>query len=227
MIRIDAMWLAVEPIDMRAGAERLLARVVQVFGAAQVPPRLPVRQRARHPHQAARARRLRRVVRGAAFEPGTLRVAARGIGAAPATLTQAQFDALVLGCRGSAWSRWPSSRACDQGSLHRRNRQHAPMTKRMGRCTMAFHARCGRDRGWRPEGSEPRGDRDPRAAHARQLRDNASTCSSATSASRQQSSKIARRRARSSSRRASSSARTPSCGSRTPRSRRSPSSWRG
>lgn len=35
MIRIDAMWLAAEPIDMRAGAERLLARVVQVFGAAQ------------------------------------------------------------------------------------------------------------------------------------------------------------------------------------------------
>ena len=35
MIRIDAVWLAVEPIDMRAGAERLLARVVQVFGAAR------------------------------------------------------------------------------------------------------------------------------------------------------------------------------------------------
>ena len=35
MIRIDAMWLAAEPIDMRAGAERLLARVVQVFGVAQ------------------------------------------------------------------------------------------------------------------------------------------------------------------------------------------------
>ncbi len=35
MIRIDAMWLAAEPIDMRAGADRLLARVVQVFGAAQ------------------------------------------------------------------------------------------------------------------------------------------------------------------------------------------------
>ena len=34
MIRIDAMWLAVEPIDMRAGMDRLLARVVQVFGAA-------------------------------------------------------------------------------------------------------------------------------------------------------------------------------------------------
>jgi hypothetical protein len=35
MIRIDAMWLAVDPIDMRAGADRLLARVVQVFGVAQ------------------------------------------------------------------------------------------------------------------------------------------------------------------------------------------------
>ena len=36
MIRIDALWLAVEPVDMRSGADRLLARVVQVFGAAQV-----------------------------------------------------------------------------------------------------------------------------------------------------------------------------------------------
>ena len=35
MIRIDAVWLAVHPTDMRAGADRLLARVVQVFGAAQ------------------------------------------------------------------------------------------------------------------------------------------------------------------------------------------------
>ena len=35
MIRIDSLWLAVEPVDMRAGAERLLARVVQVFGCAQ------------------------------------------------------------------------------------------------------------------------------------------------------------------------------------------------
>ena len=35
VIRIDAVWLAVEPIDMRAGADRLLARVVHVFGAAK------------------------------------------------------------------------------------------------------------------------------------------------------------------------------------------------
>ena len=34
MIRIDQIWLAVEPIDMRAGTETVLARVVQVFGAA-------------------------------------------------------------------------------------------------------------------------------------------------------------------------------------------------
>ena len=29
MIRIDALWLAAQPVDMRAGADRLLARVVQ------------------------------------------------------------------------------------------------------------------------------------------------------------------------------------------------------
>ncbi|WP_409036327.1 IS66 family insertion sequence element accessory protein TnpB [Pelomonas aquatica] len=34
-IRIDAMWMTIEPIDMRARPERLLARVVQVFGAGQ------------------------------------------------------------------------------------------------------------------------------------------------------------------------------------------------
>lgn len=35
MIRIDAVWLAVEPMDMRLGADRLLASVVKVFGSAQ------------------------------------------------------------------------------------------------------------------------------------------------------------------------------------------------
>jgi hypothetical protein len=34
VIRIDAVWLAVDPVDMRAGADRLLASVVQAFGAA-------------------------------------------------------------------------------------------------------------------------------------------------------------------------------------------------
>ncbi len=35
MIRIERIWLAVEPVDMRSGMDRLLARVVQVFGASQ------------------------------------------------------------------------------------------------------------------------------------------------------------------------------------------------
>ena len=35
MIRIDAVWLAVEPLDMRAGTETALARVVHVFGEAR------------------------------------------------------------------------------------------------------------------------------------------------------------------------------------------------
>ncbi len=34
MIRLDAVWLAVQPLDMRAGTETALARVVQVFGHA-------------------------------------------------------------------------------------------------------------------------------------------------------------------------------------------------
>lgn len=35
VIRIDAIWLATEPLDMRAGTDTALARVVQVFGAAR------------------------------------------------------------------------------------------------------------------------------------------------------------------------------------------------
>lgn len=35
MIRIDAIWLAVEPLDMRCGTQTALARVVKVFGEAR------------------------------------------------------------------------------------------------------------------------------------------------------------------------------------------------
>ncbi|MGO4003390.1 IS66 family insertion sequence element accessory protein TnpB [Pseudomonas fluorescens] len=35
MIRIDAIWLATEPMDMRAGTVTALARVITVFGAAK------------------------------------------------------------------------------------------------------------------------------------------------------------------------------------------------
>lgn len=35
MIRIDTMWLAVDPLDMRAGPDTALARVIKVFGEAR------------------------------------------------------------------------------------------------------------------------------------------------------------------------------------------------
>jgi transposase len=35
MIRSDSIWLAIEPMDMRAGPETALARVIVVFGAAK------------------------------------------------------------------------------------------------------------------------------------------------------------------------------------------------
>lgn len=35
MIRIDSIWLATEPMDMRAGIETALAKVLAVFRAAQ------------------------------------------------------------------------------------------------------------------------------------------------------------------------------------------------
>ena len=42
MIRIDAIWLATEPMDLRAGTETALARVIAVCGEAAL--RLSVRQ---------------------------------------------------------------------------------------------------------------------------------------------------------------------------------------
>jgi transposase len=35
LIRVDVIWLAVEPLDMRVGTETALARVVKVFGEAR------------------------------------------------------------------------------------------------------------------------------------------------------------------------------------------------
>lgn len=95
MIRIDAVWLAVQPMDMRAGAESALARVVQVFGAA-------------HPHHAylfanARANRMKVLVHDgigvwlAARRLNQGRFVWPRDGAATLTLTRAQLDALVLG----------------------------------------------------------------------------------------------------------------------------------
>jgi transposase len=35
MIRVDAIWLSVEPLDMRAGTDTALARIIDVFGSAR------------------------------------------------------------------------------------------------------------------------------------------------------------------------------------------------
>ena len=34
LIRVDEVWMAAQPLDMRMGSEAALARVVSVFGAA-------------------------------------------------------------------------------------------------------------------------------------------------------------------------------------------------
>lgn len=94
MIRTDAIWLATEPLDMRAGIDSLLARVVQVFGAAQ-------------PHHAylfanARANRIKVLAHDGQgiwlscrrLNEGRFKWPREG---ATLTLTREQFDALVVG----------------------------------------------------------------------------------------------------------------------------------
>ena len=95
MIRVDAIWLAVEPLDMRAGTEAALARVVNVFGAAR-------------PHHAylfanRRANRMKVLV----HDGIGVWLAARRLNAGKfvwpqdsahtLSLTRTQLDALVLG----------------------------------------------------------------------------------------------------------------------------------
>jgi len=106
LLQVDAVWLAVEPVDMRSGADRLLACVVQVFGAAQ----------AHHGYLFANARATRikllvhdgfgvwcaarRLNVGSFVWPRPSRVGAHSVPSTqpqPLTLTRAQFDALVLG----------------------------------------------------------------------------------------------------------------------------------
>ena len=99
MIRVDAVWLAVEPLDIRAGADTALGRVVRVFGAA-------------HPHHAylfanRRANRLKVLVHdGIGIWLCTRRLhqsrflwASTGLGTTSIAMamTREQLDALVLG----------------------------------------------------------------------------------------------------------------------------------
>jgi transposase len=104
VIRIDRLWLCSAAVDMRCGADRLLACVVQITGAA-------------HAHHGylfanARATRMKLLV----HDGFGVWCAARRLNAgrfewprseavsAPLTLTQAQFDALVVGL---PWQRLP------------------------------------------------------------------------------------------------------------------------
>ena len=96
LIRVDAVWLATEPMDMRAGTDTALPRVVKVFGAA-------------HPHQAylfanRRANRMKVLV----HDGIGIWMAARRLhpghfiwpstnAQAQVSLSSAQLDALVLG----------------------------------------------------------------------------------------------------------------------------------
>jgi transposase len=94
VIRVDAIWLSVQPMDMRMGTDTALARVVSVFGAAR-------------PHHAyvfsnRRGDRLKVLV----HDGIGIWLAARRLhqgsfvrhGATmPQPLSRAQFDALVLG----------------------------------------------------------------------------------------------------------------------------------
>jgi len=97
VIRIDAVWLAVNPIDMRTGVDRLLASVVQVFGAAQ----------AHHGYLFANARssRIRLLVHDGfgvwcaarRLNVGSFEWPRHATDGTSVTLTPKQFDALVLG----------------------------------------------------------------------------------------------------------------------------------
>ena len=103
MIHIDALWLAITLIDVRMVTERLLARVVQVFGSAQ----------AHHGYLFANAlcNRLKLLLHDGfgmwcaarRLNQGGFEWPRAGEDCATAvTLTKQQFDALVLGL---PWSR--------------------------------------------------------------------------------------------------------------------------
>ena len=56
MIRIDSIWIATEPMDMRTGTETALARVIAVFGATIEPRQVSL---ARYPARIGRRTRQR------------------------------------------------------------------------------------------------------------------------------------------------------------------------
>jgi transposase len=94
MIRVEAIWMASAPMDMRAGAERLLASIVAVFGQAN----------AHHAYLFAnrRATRLKVLVHDGIGVWLASRRLNRGhfvwsSEAHTAKISRAQFEALILG----------------------------------------------------------------------------------------------------------------------------------
>jgi len=101
VIRVEAIWLSVQTLDMRAGVQTLLARVIEVFGQAQ-------------PHHAylfanGRGTRIKilihdgyglwlaqRQLQQGRFHWPTAALAT-GAASTSVTLTREQFDALILG----------------------------------------------------------------------------------------------------------------------------------
>jgi transposase len=104
MLRIDALWLCTQPVDMRAGAERLLAAVVTTLGQA----------RAHHGYlfTNARATRVKLLVHDGfgiwcaarRLHAGRFAWIPNGGGPPALQLTREQFDALVVGL---PWQRLP------------------------------------------------------------------------------------------------------------------------
>lgn len=108
MIRIDAVWLATEPLDMRCGTDTALTRVVQVFGSAK-------------PHHAylfanRRATRMKVLVHDGIgvwlcarrLHQGRFNWMSNAL-ATQVGLTRGQLDALVLGL--------PWQRLCEHGCI--------------------------------------------------------------------------------------------------------------
>jgi transposase len=107
MIRVDTVWLAVAPIDMRAGFDTALARVVGVFGCAQ----------AHHAYVFSNRRGNR--IKVLVHDGLGIWLCARRLhqgrfvwpkdqSALHMTLTRPQFDALVIGL---PWARIDTQRA--------------------------------------------------------------------------------------------------------------------
>jgi transposase len=109
VIRIDKVWLCAQPLDMRAGAERLLAAVVSTLGAAH----------AHHGYLFANARATRiklivhdgfgvwcasRRLNAGRFVWPSATATATATATVSLELTRAQFDALVVGL---PWERLP------------------------------------------------------------------------------------------------------------------------